>query len=78
MLPLKPTEHDLDLNHAYSQQQLLLIRDSSRAGRGFTASTVNAFDAFASSIRTFQQARGASLGFGHVARIPRAAIAERS
>lgn len=77
MLPLKPTEPDMDLNHAYSQQQLLLIRDSRPEGRSFAASTVSAFDAFASSIRTFQQARGAELGFGRVARIPHAILGER-
>lgn len=72
-----PMEPEMDLNHAYSQQQLLLIRDARPEGCGFAAATVSAFDAFASSIRTFQQARGAGLGFGRVARIPRAAIAER-
>lgn len=60
----------MDLNLAYSQQQQLLIRDPMPAGAPLCASTVRAFDTIASSIRTFQRAQGAALGFGRVARVP--------
>lgn len=73
MLPLMPMEPEMDLNHAYAQQQMLVIDNADAAGSAPCDATALAFDAFASSIRTFQQRRGAAVGFGRVSRIADAA-----